>query len=256
MDALLHYDRELFFALNHGLNHPLLDPLMWLITSLGLGWVQMLLVLTAWGVWEWRRRGTLTPAPSSTQWERKVSSPLSHAMGEGGWGGEGDDETPLLPRCEKGAGGDGFRSGFKTLFLPALLAFVGSGLTAQLIKRMVPRLRPSNLPDAIVAPDERIFHNSFPSGHTTTAFALAFWVFLLTRSTRYRFWGYGALLLAGLVGLSRIYRGVHYPSDVIAGAAIGVLWGAIAYFTLNARRVPDPPAAVSTPDSASVSPRD
>ena len=133
---------------------------------------------------------------------------------------------------------------------------MGSGLTAQLLKRALPRLRPSNLPDAIVAPDERIFHNSFPSGHTTTAFALAFWVFLLTRGTRYRLWGYGALVLAGLVGLSRIYRGVHYPSDVLAGALIGVLWGAIAYFILNARRAPAPPVAESLQDSASASPRD
>ncbi|MCX7924837.1 MAG: phosphatase PAP2 family protein [Fimbriimonadales bacterium] len=255
MDTLLVWDRELFYALNHGLNHPLLDPVMWAITSLGLGWVQMLLVLTAWGAWEWRRRSTLTPAPSPTAWERGELTPLSHAVGEGGQGGEGNGKTPL-PNREKGVRGEGFQSGFRTLFLPALLAFVGSGLTAQIIKRMVPRLRPSNLPDAIVAPDERIFHNSFPSGHTTTAFALAFWVFLLTQGTRYRFWGYGALVLAGLVGLSRIYRGVHYPSDVLAGAAIGMLWGAIAYFTLNARRAPAPPDAVSLRDSASASPRD
>lgn len=99
------------------------------------------------------------------------------------------------------------------------------------------RLRPSNLPDALIAPDERIFHNSFPSGHTTTAFALAFWVFLLTYRTRYQGWGYGALLLAGLVGLSRVYRGVHYPSDVLAGAAVGVVWGALVYLTLS-RRAP------------------
>lgn len=206
MDSLLSWDREVFFGINHGLSHPLLDPVMWLITSLGLGWVQLLVVLIASG-WVARRRSA--------------------------WG-----------------------EGVKTVLLPAVIAFLGSGMAVQILKRLVPRLRPSNLPEAIIAPDERIFHNSFPSGHTATAFALAFWVFLITRRTRYRWWGYGALLLAALVGLSRIYRGVHYPSDVLAGALIGILWGAVACFSLNARRSPAPPVAESPPDSAWVSPRD
>ncbi|GIV11157.1 MAG: phosphatase PAP2 family protein [Fimbriimonadales bacterium] len=213
MDTLLYYDRELFFALNHGLNHPLLDPMMWLITSLGLGWVQLVVVLSATLIMEQRRR--LQGFRTTTQ-----------------------------------------ASAWRVIFSPALVAFVGSGLTVQLLKRTLPRLRPSNLPDALVASDERIFHNSFPSGHTATAFALAFWLFMLTRRTRYRWWGYGALLLAGLVGLSRIYRGVHYPSDVLAGALVGVLWGAIAYFTLNASRAHVPPAAESLRDSGQASPHD
>ena len=175
---------------------------MWLITSLGLGWVQLLLLVAVSGYLAWRRVG--------------------YSVG-------------------------------RVVLLPGIVAFVGSGITAQLIKHAVPRLRPSNLPDAIVAPDERIFHNSFPSGHTTTAFALACWVFLLTYRTRYRWWGYGALLLAGLVGLSRVYRGVHYPSDVLTGAAIGMLWGALVYLTLSRRAVP--PAAESHRDSASAFPR-
>ncbi len=248
MDTLLHFDRELFFVLNHGLNHPMLDPVMWLITSLGLGWVQMLIVLVAWGTWEWRRR---IAARSDHVANLTPLSPLA---------AHGVERTPApgspAPSTERGLRGEVRQSGFKTIFLPALLAFAGSGLTTQAIKRALPRPRPSNLPEAIVAPDERIFHNSFPSGHTTTAFALAFWLFMLTCHTRYRWWGYSALMLAGLVGLSRIYRGVHYPSDVLVGALIGILWGAIAYFTLSAPHVSALRAAESPPDSASASPRD
>lgn len=216
METLLHYDRELFYRVNHGLNHPWLDPVMWLITSLGLGWVQLLLVLVVAGLMEWRRRA-----------------------------GVGSGSAPAA-RCGSVRG----------VVVPALVALLGSGLSVQGLKRAVPRLRPSTLPDALVAPDERIFLHSFPSGHTATAFALAFWVFLLTRSTRYRLWGYGALLLAGLVGLSRIYRGVHYPLDVLTGALIGVFWGAVAYFILNAPRAPAPPAGESPRDSVSACPRD
>ena len=49
METLTHYDRELFYAINHGLSHPLLDPVMWLFTSLGLGWVQLLLLVAVSG---------------------------------------------------------------------------------------------------------------------------------------------------------------------------------------------------------------
>lgn len=61
---------------------------------------------------------------------------------------------------------------------------------------------------------------SFPSGHAVTAFALAF---ALSRVyPRYALLFYG---LAGLVALSRVYLAKHFPSDVVAGAAIGILAG-------------------------------
>lgn len=64
---------------------------------------------------------------------------------------------------------------------------------------------------------------SFPSGHSVTAFALAF---VLSRAyPRYAFLFYG---LASLVALSRVYLAKHFPSDVVAGAAIGILAGWIA----------------------------
>ncbi len=185
MEPLLEWDRWLFYTVNHGLNHPWLDPIMWAITSLGLGWVQVLLLL-CWTLF------------------------------------------PILQRKAVN-----WRARWRMLFLPGFVAFAGSGLTVQILKRTVSRLRPSNLPDAIVAPDERIFHNSFPSGHTATAFALACWLWLMLHKTRYRWVGWVGWGLACCIGLSRIYRGVHYPSDVLAGALIGILWGLIAYSWLN-----------------------
>lgn len=81
---------------------------------------------------------------------------------------------------------------------------------------------------------------SFPSGHTQTA-AAAYGALALApgkkarrrgrRAARGRWgWAYGALML--LVGLSRLYLGVHYPKDVLAGLALGLIcaWGTGALF--------------------------
>jgi undecaprenyl-diphosphatase len=185
METLQELDRQVFYAINHGLHHPWLSPLMWLFTSLGLGWVQLLLLLGATLGLRWRRRAAGVGCP----WRR--------------------------------------------VFLPGFAAWLMSGATAQLLKHLFPRARPSNLPDVLLAPDERIFAHSFPSGHTATAFALACWLWLMVRGARARWLGWLGWLLAALVGLSRIYRGVHYPSDVVAGMLIGILSGLVAFVWLN-----------------------
>ena len=58
---------------------------------------------------------------------------------------------------------------------------------------------------------------SFPSGHSCASFAAATAIFL-----RDKRWGTGALLLAALIAFSRVFLFVHYPTDVLAGSALGV----------------------------------
>lgn len=72
---------------------------------------------------------------------------------------------------------------------------------------------------------------AFPSGHTTTATMayglLAVLVVLLLPAAR-RWAGLGAVVLAAAVGVSRVYLGVHWPTDVLGGWALGVAWLALA----------------------------
>jgi undecaprenyl-diphosphatase len=62
------------------------------------------------------------------------------------------------------------------------------------------------------------FDASFPSGHTILAFALAFSVYFYNKKL-----GSVFLFLAALVGLGRIYVGVHYPLDILGGILVGAL---------------------------------
>jgi len=67
-------------------------------------------------------------------------------------------------------------------------------------------------------------YNSFPSGHTTLAFALSTNIFLYNKKI-----GYFAFIVAGLISISRIIVGVHYPLDIIMGIIIGITFPIILY---------------------------
>lgn len=102
--------------------------------------------------------------------------------------------------------------------LLVLAAVIASGaIDNMIIKTVVDRTRPflalPQIHNLVTA-----HGSSFPSGHTGTSFAAAgvLW------QTVPRLYGAGALILAGLIGLSRIYLGVHYPSDVLGGMLIGL----------------------------------
>jgi len=58
---------------------------------------------------------------------------------------------------------------------------------------------------------------SFPSGHATWFFALAMTIWFANRK-----WGWWFFILATLMGIARIYAGVHWPLDILGGAAIGI----------------------------------
>ncbi len=92
-----------------------------------------------------------------------------------------------------------------------------AGLTATILKYTVREPRPNSSSEK----------NSFPSGHTTTAFAFA----TVVATQHEWYWGFLALAGASLTGYSRMNDGRHFLHDVVAGMTLGVSYGLGTYFT-------------------------
>ena len=92
------------------------------------------------------------------------------------------------------------------------------------IKNLVGRTRPYIVNEAIEFITKQPSDKSFPSGHTGCVFAVASVLFYMMPKKV----GIPAIVIASLVGISRLYVGVHYPTDIIGGFIIGMLTGFLA----------------------------
>lgn len=111
------------------------------------------------------------------------------------------------------------------------VALAGSALLNIAAKQAFARDRPTLWES--IAPE----HNfSFPSGHAMGSMTLAMVLVLLCWHTRWR-WPVlaAAALFVVLVGLSRVYLGVHYPSDILAGWTAALAWTAATWLLVNRR---------------------
>jgi len=102
--------------------------------------------------------------------------------------------------------------------IPAMMAAFAVEVTIQLaVKAVIRRPRPFRHSDAVHARVRPPDDFSFPSGHAAGAFVMATFV-----TAVYPGVAVPCYLLAALVAVSRVANGVHYPSDVIAGATLGL----------------------------------
>ena len=96
------------------------------------------------------------------------------------------------------------------------------------LKPLFARPRPCDVNTAITILVKRPHGHSFPSGHTASAFAAAFALWLQNRKL-----GVPALVLAAFIAFTRLYLYVHFPTDVLGGAVLGIALGTAASAFVN-----------------------
>ena len=117
------------------------------------------------------------------------------------------------------------KCGIYILISMGLGLIIGNGL----VKNLVARPRPCWIDTSIPLLVPNLTDFSFPSGHTMAAFECAVTIFLFNKK-----WGIPAIIIACLIGLSRMYLFVHFPTDVLAGAVFGTLFAVCTYYIGNA----------------------
>jgi undecaprenyl-diphosphatase len=117
------------------------------------------------------------------------------------------------------------------VFLSMLIAMAIAGVAGHIIKRTIPRARPSVKSELHWGgPRFSSKYHAFPSGHMAASTAF-FCVLILTR----RRVGLACLPIPILIGFSRMYIGAHYLSDVVCAAVLGILCAVlVAHFLLHA----------------------
>jgi undecaprenyl-diphosphatase len=116
----------------------------------------------------------------------------------------------------------------------ALAATLTGSLAVDLAKHVVARARPELVPHLVT-----VTSLSFPSGHSANSaivyLTLATLLTQVIRNAALRRYVIGvAVVLVTVIGVSRVYLGVHWPSDVLAGWSFGTLW-ALGWWSLAAR---------------------
>jgi len=98
----------------------------------------------------------------------------------------------------------------------SFVTVLAAGVVCQVVKKYFPRSRPICVLPNVNVIGKRLTSGSFPSGHTATSFALA-----VVFSYHWGDFTYLFFMMAGLIGVTRIYVGAHFPFDVFGGGLIG-----------------------------------
>ncbi len=124
---------------------------------------------------------------------------------------------------------DGWRKKLYLVAEGAIAVMVSRGLVTEIIRFFYHHARPFSFYNFTPLIPESGW--SFPSGHMTFFFALALVIWYANRK-----WGWWFLALSALVGVARIYVGVHWPYDILGGALIGLACGWFVHRLLRGSR--------------------
>ena len=121
-----------------------------------------------------------------------------------------------------------FKKTRKTGICLGAVLLIGEILGNQILKKIFERPRPYTVNPSVELVIEKLSSFSFPSGHSRCAVECAIAIYANNKK-----WGIAAIVLAVLTCLSRMYLYVHYPTDVLAGAVLGIIDGLIAVFIVK-----------------------
>ncbi len=102
-------------------------------------------------------------------------------------------------------------------------------MTNMILKDLIARPRPYTVSPEIVTLIKQLSSYSFPSGHTSSSFAAAFVIHRMLPKKA----GVPALILAAMIGFSRMYVGVHYPTDVLGGVVVAFMCSVWAHYLVQ-----------------------
>lgn len=113
---------------------------------------------------------------------------------------------------------------FRACGIAAVISLIGATIMGNaFLKNIISRNRPCWIDDSIALLINNPKDYSFPSGHTYASFAVSVAIFMY-----YKKLGSVLIVLATLIGFSRLYLFVHYPSDVLAGMILGIITGILS----------------------------
>lgn len=119
----------------------------------------------------------------------------------------------------------------KTGYAAVLSLIFGVIVTNLLLKNIVARPRPFAEIEALIPLIAKPTDFSFPSGHTTASFAVAL---VMLRMLPKKI-GIPAVVLSALVAFSRLYLGVHYPTDVLTGFVVALVGSSLAVWGVRTK---------------------
>lgn len=151
-------------------------------------------------------------------WLTPVMKFITH-LGDAGWVWIALAVILLVRKKTREAGG-----------VMALSMLLNMLITNVVVKRALARTRPYEVIEGLERIIEAQSDFSFPSGHTACSFAGAVVIYMLCEKK----YGIPAMVLAVLIALSRLYVGVHFPTDVLGGALVGT--GAALFACWMSRR--------------------